>query len=79
MSTFTIDDVRRNPAAFLDAVERGEPATLLCGDRTVAEVRPVPVSPTKKRPIGLCKGEFVVPDDFDAPLPDDILKDFYGE
>lgn len=79
MSTFTIDDVRQNPAAFLDAVERGEPAVLLQGDRTVAEVRPMPVPPLKKRPFGLAKGEFVVPDDFDAPLPDDILKDFYGE
>ncbi len=28
------------------------------------------------RPIGLCKGEFSVPEDFDAPLPEDILQDF---
>ena len=27
----------------------------------------------KQRPFGLCKGEFVVPDDFNKPLPDDIL------
>lgn len=27
----------------------------------------------KQRPFGLCKGEFVVPDDFNEPLPDDIL------
>ena len=27
----------------------------------------------KKRPIGLAKGEFVVPDDFNDPLPDEIL------
>lgn len=31
------------------------------------------------RPFGLCAGEFVVPDDFDAPLPDEILKAFEGE
>ncbi len=30
------------------------------------------------RPAGLCKGEFHVPDDFDAPLPEDILKTFEG-
>ncbi|WP_342782255.1 hypothetical protein [Thiohalocapsa marina] len=30
----------------------------------------------KLRPIGLCKGEFTVPDDFDAPLPEEILRDF---
>lgn len=27
----------------------------------------------KQRPIGLAKGEFVVPDDFNDPLPDKIL------
>lgn len=31
------------------------------------------------RPIGLCKGEFVVPDDFDEPLPEDILASFEGK
>ncbi|MEI2691123.1 MAG: type II toxin-antitoxin system Phd/YefM family antitoxin [Anaerolineae bacterium] len=25
------------------------------------------------RPFGLCTGEFVVPDDFDAPLPPEVL------
>ena len=28
------------------------------------------------RPFGLCAGEFTVPDDFDHPLPEHILKDF---
>ena len=28
------------------------------------------------RPFGLCAGEFVVPDDFDAPLPEDMLNAF---
>lgn len=28
------------------------------------------------RPAGLCQGEFVVPDDFDAPLPDEVLREF---
>jgi hypothetical protein len=31
---------------------------------------------TSPRPYGLCAGEFTVPDDFDAPLPDDILQAF---
>ena len=30
------------------------------------------------RPFGLCAGEFVVPDEFDVPLPDAILADFEG-
>jgi hypothetical protein len=33
---------------------------------------------TTPRPYGLAKGDFVVPDDFDDPLPEDILRDFEG-
>lgn len=32
-----------------------------------------------KRPSGLAAGMFVVPDDFDDPLPDEILKLFEGQ
>ena len=28
------------------------------------------------RPYGLNKGDFVVPEDFDAPLPEEVLADF---
>jgi hypothetical protein len=28
------------------------------------------------RPFGLCAGEFTVAEDFDAPLPEEILADF---
>ncbi len=30
------------------------------------------------RPFGLCAGEFVVPEDFDEPLPQDVLELFEG-
>ncbi len=32
----------------------------------------------KQRPFGLCQGEFTVPDDFNQPLPDDVLDLFEG-
>jgi hypothetical protein len=28
------------------------------------------------RPFGLAEGQFIVPDDFDAPLPEDVLSSF---
>jgi hypothetical protein len=34
--------------------------------------------PPKRRPSGLCAGEFVFPDDFDDPLPQSILNTFEG-
>jgi hypothetical protein len=30
------------------------------------------------RPIGLAKGQFSVPDDFNAPLPEHVLRSFEG-
>lgn len=32
-----------------------------------------------KRPLGFYRGQIWMADDFDAPLPDDILAGFYGE
>ena len=31
-----------------------------------------------QRPYGLCAGEFIVPEDFDAPLPEELLNLFEG-
>ena len=31
------------------------------------------------RPIGLAKGQFTVPDDFNAPLPADVMQTFDGK
>jgi hypothetical protein len=31
---------------------------------------------SQPRPIGLAKGQFTVPDDFNSPLPDDVLQTF---
>lgn len=31
------------------------------------------------RPFGLCQGEFVVPDEFDEPLPEEIINQFEAQ
>ena len=33
----------------------------------------------KPRPIGLAQGQFTVPEDFNAPLPEDVLQMFEGK
>ena len=47
-------------------------------DQPIAEIKPILTKPPQKerRPIGLCEGEFVVPDDFNDPLPGEIIKLF---
>jgi antitoxin (DNA-binding transcriptional repressor) of toxin-antitoxin stability system len=78
MSTISLQDLAHNPAALLDRVEAGERLIVLRGGRPVAELRPVTPVRQTPRPFGLAAGAFAVPDDFDAPLPDDILREFEG-
>ncbi len=72
----TLDDILQNLRGYLQRVESGESFVILKSGAPVAEIKPIehPVKP--RRPYGLCKGEFVVPDDFDAPLPIEFLKEF---
>jgi hypothetical protein len=44
----------------------------------VAEVRPVLPRPAEPRPYGLCAGQFIVPEEFDRALPDEVLGEFEG-
>ncbi len=46
--------------------------------RLMDELKPI-INNKKLRPFGLCAGEFIVPDDFDDPLPEDILNAFEGQ
>ncbi|NET60285.1 MAG: type II toxin-antitoxin system Phd/YefM family antitoxin [Symploca sp. SIO2E6] len=47
--------------------------------QSIAKIRPISTPTKQPRPFGLCAGEFVVPDDFDAPLPEEILSAFEGK
>ncbi len=38
-----------------------------------------PPTSAQPRPIGLAKGQFTVPDDFNAPLSEDVLQTFEGK
>ena len=78
MIAISIDDVKRDLTACLQKVASGETFVILQGDKPVAELKPISPPPTNPCPFGLCAGEFLVPDDFDTPLPEDILDQFEG-
>jgi antitoxin (DNA-binding transcriptional repressor) of toxin-antitoxin stability system len=74
----TLDEIEKRPGAYLERVLEGETVVLFRDDRAVAEIRPLKTT-TGRRPFGLAEGDFVVPDDFDDPLPDDLLDAFEGK
>ncbi len=78
MVPISVDRLTVDLKGFLDRIEAGEPFVITRNGQPIAEVVPF-VDPTRKaRQAGLCKGQFVAPDDFDDPLPDEILREFYG-
>jgi len=78
MNTVTLQDLQQDPAGFLDRVEAGERIIVSRGGRPVAEIRPLAPPVRGPRPFGLAAGSFTVPAGFDAPLPEDVLRDFEG-
>jgi antitoxin (DNA-binding transcriptional repressor) of toxin-antitoxin stability system len=74
----TIDSEKINlPPSLLEHLQKGE--TVMVEDKHKPLAFIIPARPANKtRPIGLCDGEFTVPDDFDDPLPE-IEALVYGE
>jgi antitoxin (DNA-binding transcriptional repressor) of toxin-antitoxin stability system len=78
MVRVSVEEIQRDLPAYLQRVAAGETLVIVEAGKPVAEVKPI-ISPGKSlRPFGLCAGEFTVPDDFNHPLPEDILKAFEG-
>jgi antitoxin (DNA-binding transcriptional repressor) of toxin-antitoxin stability system len=78
MVQVSIEEIQRDLGAYLQRVEAGEMVVIVRAGPLVAEMKPVALGAKPLRPFGLCAGEFTVPEDFDVPLPEDILKAFEG-
>ena len=76
MSNVSLQDLQRDPLAILARVEAGESLLIMRDHQPVAELRPHSTTAPTTRPFGLAAGAFVVPADFDAPLPESILDEF---
>ena len=78
MKHVSIHDAALELAQLVDAAAAGEDVVI--EKNGVPAVRLVPIEPAAKRPrvAGLMKGKLDIADDFDAPLPDDVLADFEG-
>jgi antitoxin (DNA-binding transcriptional repressor) of toxin-antitoxin stability system len=78
MIIINLKDLQRDLPSYLARMNEGETVLILQDNKPVAELKPVTPSSHQQRPFGLCAGEFMVPDDFDASLPDAILAEFEG-
>jgi antitoxin (DNA-binding transcriptional repressor) of toxin-antitoxin stability system len=78
MVAIDVAEINRDWSGCLRRVEDGETIVIVRDQKPVAELKPISAAPTTLRPFGLCEGEFRVPDDFDSPLPEEVLAQFEG-
>jgi prevent-host-death family protein len=73
-----IHEAKTQLSRLLRRVTEGEEITISRAGVPVAKLVAVPPA-NRLRPLGAMEGQIYVAEDFDAPLPDDLLALFYGE
>jgi prevent-host-death family protein len=71
-----IHEAKTHLSRLLQRVAAGEQVTIARSGVPVARL--VALEPKAKRPLGFARGKIWIADDFDAPLPNDLLAAFYG-
>jgi prevent-host-death family protein len=69
-----VHEAKTHLSRLLERVAAGEEIAITRRGEEVARLVPAP--PPAELRFGLDRGRFEVPDDFDAPLPDDVLDAF---
>lgn len=77
MKSVNVHEAKTHFSKLLARVEKGHEVLICRAGKPVARLVPHQVS----RPVpvfGSDRGKLTIPDDFDAPLPDDVLSSFEG-
>ncbi len=77
MEKINVHDAKTHFSRLLDQAEAGAEFVIAKAGRPVARLGPLETRP-KNRRLGLLDGKCKIPDDFNAPLPDEILAEFEG-
>jgi prevent-host-death family protein len=72
-----IHEAKTHLSRLLQRVAAGEEVTIARAGTPVARLIAVEAKKSS-RPLGFARGQVWIADDFDAPLPDDLLAAFYG-
>ncbi len=78
METVNIHQAKTNLSRLLSRVERGEEIIIANRGIPVAKLVPFQTSINRRACLGQDRGQFVVPDNFNEPLPENVLAAFEG-
>ena len=78
MENVNIHEAKANLSSLLSRVEFGEEIIISNRGIPIAKLVPFHASSNRRASLGIDQGRFTVPDDFDAPLSQEILTAFEG-
>lgn len=78
MKTINVHQAKTNLSKLLADVELGEEIIIANRGVPVAKLIPFHGTSNRRASLGQDQGRFVVPEDFNDPLPEDILVGFEG-
>ena len=78
MIKLNIHEAKTHLSRYLARLKPGDTIQICKRNTPIAELRALPVTPRKPRPIGLAKGMITIHPGFFDPLPDDIIAAFEG-
>jgi prevent-host-death family protein len=73
-----IYEAKTRLSELVDQASRGKTVIIAKAGTPLAKLVPLSSGPKRKLVFGLMKGKISIADDFDAPLPDDVLAAFEG-
>ncbi len=77
MRTVNIHEAKTHLSRLVEKAAEGEEIVIARAGKPVARLVPLKAA-GKKRKLGFLAGKLRVPEDFDAPLPEDVLAEFEG-
>jgi prevent-host-death family protein len=77
MRTVNIHEAKTHLSRLVDEVCSGEEIIIAKAGKPLAKLVALTAT-AKKRKLGILKGKLRAPEDFDAPLPEEVLTSFEG-
>jgi prevent-host-death family protein len=77
METVNVHQAKTHFSRLLDRAQDGQEFVIAKAGRPVARLGPL-ARQGRKRRLGLLDGKFRIPDDFNRPLPDEVIAAFEG-
>lgn len=78
MTTVNIHAAKTHLSRLVEQAAAGEEIIIAKAGKPIAKLVPLTAEGKQKRKLGTLAGKIIIHDDFDDPLPDDLLDAFEG-